>query len=70
MLLLLAAPDAIHSQEASPPVDWPTVDVIADRNSLCKLLRWVNWSSGRKVHNFMIDVQLFGTETLVLCRWE
>ena len=70
MLPLLAAADVIHGQGATPPVDWPTVDVIADRNGLRKLLRWVNPSPGREVRDFRIDVQLVGDKTLVLCRWE
>jgi hypothetical protein len=37
MLLLFAAADAIHDKEA--PVDWPTVDVITNRNGLRKVLR-------------------------------
>ncbi|KAI9433788.1 hypothetical protein BJY52DRAFT_1218590 [Lactarius psammicola] len=69
MLPLFTAADAIHDQEA-PPVDWPTVDVITDRNGLRKLLRWLNPSSGREVRDFRIDVQLVGTKTLVLSRWE
>jgi hypothetical protein len=70
MLPLLAAADAIHGQGKVPPVDWPTVDVIADCKCLHKLLRWINPSPGREVCDFRIDVQLVGTKTLVLCRWE
>ncbi|KAN0139682.1 hypothetical protein V8E53_002344 [Lactarius tabidus] len=70
LLPLFAAADAIHSQEATPPVDWPTVDAITDRNGLRKLLRWLNPSPGRAVRDFRIDVQLLGAKTLVLSRWE
>lgn len=71
MLPLFAAADALHGQEAAPPpVDWPTVDIITDRNGLRKLLRWLNPSPGREVRDFRIDVQLVGTKTLVLSRWE
>ncbi|KAH8993066.1 hypothetical protein EDB86DRAFT_2930349 [Lactarius hatsudake] len=70
MLPLFAAADAIHDQEAVPPVDWPTVDVITDRNALRKLLRWLDPSPGKAVRDFRIDVQLVGTKTLVLRRWE
>jgi len=70
MLPLFAAADAIHDQEAAAPVDWPTVDFITDRNDLRRLLRWLNPSPGREVHDFRIDVQLVGTKTLVLRRWE
>ncbi|KAF8272615.1 hypothetical protein EI94DRAFT_1717948 [Lactarius quietus] len=70
MLPLFAAADAIHGPEATPPVDWTSVDVVTDRNGLRKLLRWLNPSSGREVRDFRIDVQLVGTKTLVLNRWE
>ena len=70
MLPLFAAADAIHGNEIAPPVDWPTVDVVTDRNVLRKLLRWLNPSTGREVRDFRIDVQLVGTKSLVLCRWE
>jgi hypothetical protein len=66
MLPLLAAADAMHNQEVTPPVDWPAVDVIADRNSL----RWLNLSPGREVCDFRINVHLVGDKTLVLCHWE
>ena len=70
MLPLCAAADAMHSREMAPLVDWPTVDVIADRNGLRKLMLWVNPSPGREVLHFRIDVQLVGTKTLLLCRGE
>ena len=70
MLPLFAAADAIHGQEVASPVDWPTVDVITDRNGLRKLLRWLNPSPGRAVRDFRIDVQLVGTKTLILSRRE
>ncbi|KAH8993065.1 hypothetical protein EDB86DRAFT_3244229 [Lactarius hatsudake] len=71
MLPLFAAVDAIHGhQEAAPSVDWPTVDVVTDRNGLRKLLRLLSPSPGKAVRDFRIDVQLVGTKTLVLSRWE
>lgn len=70
MLPLFAAADAIHGQEAEPPVDWPTVDIITDRNGLRKLMRWLDPSPGRAVRDFRIDVQLVGGKTLILSRWE
>ncbi|KAH9973930.1 hypothetical protein BJV74DRAFT_782643 [Russula compacta] len=68
MLPLFASADAIHGKEA--PVDWPAVDVVTDRNGLRKLLRWLNPSEGKEVRDFRIDVDLVGTKTLVLSRWE
>jgi hypothetical protein len=69
MLPLFIAADEIHGQKAAP-VDWPMVDVITDRNGLRKLLRWLNPSPGREVRDFRIDVELMGSKTLVLGRWE
>ena len=68
MLPLFAAADAIHDKKA--PVDWPAVDVVTDRNGLRKLLRWLNPSEGREVRDFRIDVELVGSKTIVLSRWE
>jgi hypothetical protein len=68
MLPLFTAADAIHGKDA--PVDWPNVDVITDRNGLRKLLRWLNPSPGREVRDFRIDVELVGTKTILLTRWE
>jgi len=68
MLPLFVAADAIHDKKA--PVDWPTVDIITDRNGLRKLMRWLNPSEGREVRDFRIDVELVGSKTIVLGRWE
>jgi len=71
MLPLFVAADTIHGHNlAATPVDWPTVDVVTGRNSLRKILRWLNPSQGREVRDFRIDVQLVGAKTLVLGRWE
>jgi hypothetical protein len=69
MLPLFAAADAIHDNKKAP-VDWPAVDVITDRNSLRKLLRWLNPSAGREVRDFRIDVELVGAKTIVMYRLE
>ena len=68
MLPLFTAADVIHGKKA--PVDWPTVDIITDRNGLRKLLRWLSPSVGREVRDFRIDVDLIGTKTIMLSRWE
>ena len=70
LLPLFVAADAIHGDKKKPPVDWPAVDVITDRNGLRKLLRWLNPSEGREVRDFRIDVELVGAKTIVLNRWE
>jgi len=68
MLPLFVAADAIHDKKA--PVDWAAVDVITDRNGLRKLLRWLNPEEGEEVRSFRIDVELVGSKTIVLNRWE
>ncbi|KAI0292832.1 hypothetical protein B0F90DRAFT_1644649 [Multifurca ochricompacta] len=69
MLPLFVAADIIHDKKKAP-VDWPTVDIVTDRNGLRKLLRWLNPSAGREVRDFRIDVELVGTKTVLLSRWE
>jgi hypothetical protein len=69
LLPLFAAADVIHDKK-SPPVDWPAVDVITDRNGLRKLLRWLSPSEGREVRDFRIDVELVGSKTIILSRWD
>ena len=49
---------------------WPTVDVIADRKNLRKLLRWHNPTPGKEVRDFGIDVQLVEAKTLAICGQE
>jgi hypothetical protein len=51
------------------PVDWPSVDLVTDRNGLRKLLRWVV-SNGRRTKDWRIDVQLAGTKTMIFSRRE
>jgi hypothetical protein len=67
---LFAAADAIYDNDKKAPVNWPSVDVVTDRNGLHKLLRWLNPSEGREVRDFWIDVELVGDRTIVLTRWE
>ena len=68
MLPLFAAAGAIHDKGA--PVDWPAVDVITNRNGLRKLLRWLNPSRGQKMRDFRIDVELVGSKSIILSRWD
>ncbi|KAA1472265.1 hypothetical protein DENSPDRAFT_820977 [Dentipellis sp. KUC8613] len=49
-------------------VDWPSVDVMADRNGLRKLARWID--KGGEARDFRIDIELGGDRTLLLNRWE
>ncbi|KAF9464193.1 hypothetical protein BDZ94DRAFT_525066 [Collybia nuda] len=47
--------------------DWASVDFVTDRNGLRKLLRWIG---GTAKKDFRIDMQLAGTGTVLLNRWE
>jgi len=69
-LPLFAAADAIHDNINKAPVDWPSVDVITDRNGLRKLLHRLNPSEGREVRDFPIEVELVGAKTIVVSCWE
>ncbi|KAI0265703.1 hypothetical protein BC834DRAFT_175025 [Gloeopeniophorella convolvens] len=71
MLPLFAAADTIHGK--NPPVEWPELDIVTDRNAMRKLLRWLSPpdpKTGRELRDFRIDVQLVGEKTIVLSRWE
>jgi hypothetical protein len=57
---------AVNEQNVQPPVDWQSVDIVTDRNSLRKLLRWVR-GTGR---DWRIDTELVGDNTIFLNRWE
>lgn len=71
LLPLFLAVDAMPSSNANPStsVDWPSVDFVTDRNNLRKLLAWVKGSSYDK-KKWRMDIQLGGTQTVLLGRWE
>jgi hypothetical protein len=48
--------------------DWSAVDVLADRNSLRQLMRWLNRSLDKT--ETRMDVELVGLHTLLLGRWK
>jgi len=50
--------------------DWSSVDFVTDRNGLRKLLRWINYTSGDPPRDFRIDIQLAGSKTVLMNRWE
>ncbi|KAL5524262.1 hypothetical protein ACEPAF_9402 [Sanghuangporus sanghuang] len=50
----------------SPDFDFPSIDIVTDRNNLRKLLRWVN---GTISLDFRIDLQLSGS-TVLFTRYE
>ncbi|TBU37634.1 anthranilate phosphoribosyltransferase [Dichomitus squalens] len=78
LIPLFCAVDAVAEDNADTTMDWPSIDIIADRSSLRKLLRWVrncdahpdlndpqpqnSYPSG-KVQDFRIDLQLGGAKT-------
>lgn len=66
LLPIFVAADIMESKGLSR-VDWGSVDVVADRNSLRKLLSFVQDSSPK---DFRIDMELAGSWTMLLGRWE
>jgi hypothetical protein len=56
---------AVHHLE--PDYNWSQLDILTDRNSLRKLMRWV---SGKVYHDFRIDLELVGDKTVIFNRWE
>ncbi|KAL5482355.1 hypothetical protein ACEPAI_8949 [Sanghuangporus weigelae] len=50
----------------SPDFDFPSIDIVTDRNNLRKLLRWIN---GTISLDFRIDLQLSGS-TVLFTRYE
>ncbi|TFY74199.1 hypothetical protein EWM64_g9814 [Hericium alpestre] len=63
LLPLLLAVD-----EMGKPIEWPTVDFVADRNSLRKIMGWIDHGSEAK--DFRINFELAGERTVLLNRWE
>lgn len=64
---LLEAVDQRIKLDSDIVVDWASVDFVTDRNNLRKLLRWI---SGNTTRDFRIDLQLAGTGTVLMNRWE
>jgi len=60
---LFAAADALGYGDSG----WADVDVVSDRNSLRKLVRW---AGGNAARDFRIDLELAGASTMFLVRWE
>jgi hypothetical protein len=64
-MVLLAITAAITS--CTPSFSFSTADIIADRNSLRNLLRWVE--NFENLYDFRMDLQVAGTKTLVITRF-
>lgn len=50
-----------------PTYELGELDILTDRNSLRKLLRWVTGTADK---DFRIDLQLAGEKTVIFSRWE
>jgi hypothetical protein len=50
--------------------DWSSVDLVTDRNGLRKLLRWIIAGPQDPPRDFRIDMQLAGSKTVLMNRWE
>lgn len=70
---LIRAVQDVESQSGTKgkdAFDWSSVDFVTDRNGLRKLLRWINAPHGDPPRDFRIDMQLAGSKTVLLNRWE
>ena len=70
---LIRAVQDVESQsetQEGDKFDWSSVDFVTDRNGLRKLLRWINSTSGDPPRDFRIDMELAGSKTVLMSRWE
>jgi len=70
---LIRAVQDVESQSGTKEkdtFDWSSVDFVTDRNGLRKLLRWITAAPGDPPRDFRIDVELAGSKTVLLNRWE
>ena len=73
LLPLIRAVQDIESQSNTKEEDkfnWSSVDFVTDRNGLRKLLRWIFAEPGDPPKDFRIDMQLAGSKTVLMNRWE
>lgn len=71
LLPLIQAVRDVESQSGvKEAFDWSSVDIVTDRNGLRKLLRWIIAGSGDPPRDFRIDMQLAGSKTVLMNRWE
>lgn len=73
LLPLIRTVQDIESQSDTKPqdkFDWSSVDFVTDRNGLRKLLRWIVAGPRDPPRDFRIDLQLAGSKTVLMNRWE
>jgi hypothetical protein len=74
LLPLIGAVNYNQNLREEPPFDWSSVDIVADRASLRKLVRWANnkltfYQKIRKSDKlFRLDLQLAGEKTILINR--
>jgi hypothetical protein len=70
---LIRAVQDVESQSGTKEkdkFDWSSADFVTDRNGLRKLLRWIIARPGDPPRDFRIDLQLAGSKTVLMNRWE
>lgn len=73
LLPLVRAVQDVESQSGTKTedaFDWSSVDFVTDRNGLRKLLRWIIAGPADPPGDFRIDMQLAGSKTVLMNRWE
>jgi len=68
--LIRAVQDVESQSGAKEKFDWSSADIVTDRNGLRKLLRWILAKPGDPPRDFRIDMQLAGSKTVLMNRWE
>lgn len=66
--ILLPLIEAVNKSNRSSTFDWPSVDIVTDRNNLRKLIGWLRECS--QTQDFRIDLQLAGDKTVLMNRWD
>lgn len=68
--LIRAVQDVESQSGTKEKFDWSSADIVTDRNGLRKLLRWILANPGDPPRDFRIDLQLAGSKTVLMNRWE
>ncbi|KAI8986168.1 hypothetical protein BD414DRAFT_51449 [Trametes punicea] len=70
LLPLFRAVEVVAQENGGGSPDWSTIDFVTDRNGLRKLMRWLRHSGDQDLKEFRIDLQLGGSKTVLMQRWE
>ncbi|TBU25104.1 glycosyl transferase family, a/b domain-containing protein [Dichomitus squalens] len=69
LIPLFCAVDAVAEDNADTTMDWPSIDIIADRSSLRKLLRWLGGAKTVLMQRWDTHTCQYATPPLAGCRF-